>query len=155
MPDLEDKIVQLIAEYGADEFKKVLLKQEALLKKKRGRPFVDDTQDLKVTAWLDAEAWARGYDIREDMSDNCAARIDASFEPEHNRNSVTDRIRRKLAGTARLERVLRLMANLDNARRLASRMLFVKDKEIFSASLNERAKQELSDLELAGHKSPI
>jgi|ThiBiot_300_plan_2_1041538.scaffolds.fasta_scaffold29476_4 hypothetical protein len=154
MPNVAEELDQLIAEHGSDELKEAHLKQKASLKKKRGRPLVDDTKDLQVTAWLDAEAWARGYDIREGMSDNCAARIDASFEPEHKRNSATDRIRRKLAGTARLERMLRLMANLNSARRLVSRMLFVKDREALAVKLNERAKQELSDLKPVGQKSP-
>lgn len=154
MPNLEDEIDQLIADHGSDELKEAHLKQKASLKKKRGRPFEDDTRDLNNTAWLDAGTWAAGYDIRTDMSDNTVASIEASFEPEHKRESVNRRIRRKLAGHARLERVLRLMADLDNARRFVSRMLFVDDREAFAVELNERAKQELSDLKPVGQKSP-
>lgn len=153
MQNVEDELDQLIAAHGSDELKEAHLKQKTPIKKERGRPLAEDAQDLKRAAWLDAGAWAAGHDIREDMSDNAVANIDASFEPEHKRESVNRRIRRKLAGPARLERVLRLMADLDNARRLASRMLFVKDREALAVRLNKRAKQELSDLKPVGQKS--
>lgn len=145
MPNVKDELDQLIAEHGSDALKEAHLKQKIPLKKKRGRPPANDAQELKSIAWEDAGAWAAGYDIRQDMSDNAIASIEVSFEPEHRRESVSRRIRRKLAGHERLERVLRLMAHLDNAQKFASRMLFVKDKEAFALKLNKRARQELSN----------
>lgn len=145
MADLKDEIAQLIAEHGhkavEDEIK------IARPKRKRGRPPEDDAQELKSLAWMDCFYWAFGNDIREDLSDNAHAELYVSFEPEHKQESLKRRIRRKLAGTARLERVLRLMANLDNARCITKRLLHCGNREALAIRLSERAKQELITFE--------
>jgi hypothetical protein len=106
-PTVEDDLRRVISRYGVEAVRKAAAK---LAKAQRGRPKVDDLDELKAATHADAHDWLEGrnpYDLRSDYS---IAKEIADKKPGQSHPATMKRILRKLKNGKSGGRRFRMLA---------------------------------------------